>query len=733
MKPEQHNNADYHLEPIASSDSEVLHDATTDAMNDYALDPIDNDQAAAMGLPRAEDSPSAQENESEIESSADGSIWFDGEVLACTCPDCGHLMSVRIWLMVADCWACSSSVELTEQQEEEARRLVERRRRRRATSQNEPSPSSAAATFVETKQPESQLPAASHLEIENPIENSNEKEEDDLDKPVLLGSLVGANRHVLAADVHRGVRRRVHDLYHRGELLMAFYTMMNNLPALIFSAVTIAVILLIMSMIYDTIAGAKNELITLSSSVDYTDIEGDFVDDVLPDVDVEVFEFDDSGDVETSTIEEEIMRVVEQAATPEVVADYIPPVEELGMIEPIPSAIVSETVPLDIEVQDERPPNHMYAGRNPLARARMVKTSGGTNETEAAVARALIFLSRHQREDGSWSLHDHHKTKDCDDTCKKGLGNKRSDMSATAMSLLPFLGAGQTHTQGNYQKEVRAGLEWILTNQGEDGSLLGKGGGNTGMYAHGQAAIVLCEAYALTGDPDLKGPAQQALYYIIHAQHGAGGWRYKPGEAGDTSVVGWQLMALQSGRHAGNLRVPVRTLDLAGKFLDSVERNNPKLYKDGSRYGYMPGQAASETMTAEGLLCRLYLGWPTTHDGIEGGVDYLLDEHMPDPEKANIYYWYYATQLMHHVGGQDWQEWNSKMSATLLKMQSKKGHSAGSWDPKGKFSNEGGRIYMTALATCILEVYYRHMPMNTSEVAPDANGAGGSLIRQPNR
>ena len=65
------------------------------------------------------------------------------------------------------------------------------------------------------------------------------------------------------------------------------------------------------------------------------------------------------------------------------------------------------------------------------------------------------------------------------------------------------------------------------------------------MYAHGQGAIVLCEAYAMTGDEMLREPAQRAIDFIVEAQHPAGGWRYRPGEPGDTSVLGWQVMALR--------------------------------------------------------------------------------------------------------------------------------------------------------------------------------------------
>ena len=78
------------------------------------------------------------------------------------------------------------------------------------------------------------------------------------------------------------------------------------------------------------------------------------------------------------------------------------------------------------------------------------------------------------------------------------------------------------------------------------------------MYSHGLAAITLCEAYAMTHDRKLMGPAQLSLNHIVYAQDPiGGGWRYAPRQPGDTSVVGWQLMALKSG-HMAYLAVPTR-------------------------------------------------------------------------------------------------------------------------------------------------------------------------------
>ena len=51
-------------------------------------------------------------------------FWLRGDTAMCACPDCSAPMSIRLWLMVADCWLCGTSVELSEQQEREIQALL---------------------------------------------------------------------------------------------------------------------------------------------------------------------------------------------------------------------------------------------------------------------------------------------------------------------------------------------------------------------------------------------------------------------------------------------------------------------------------------------------------------------------------------------------------------------------------------------------------------------------------
>jgi hypothetical protein len=342
-------------------------------------------------------------------------------------------------------------------------------------------------------------------------------------------------------------------------------------------------------------------------------------------------------------------------------------------------------------------------GRSGSARQGLLHEGGGNKESEAAVAAGLKWIVQHQAPDGHWSLDGFNQHGRCN--CN-GFG-QNNDIAATAFGLLPLLGAGETHKKkdGVYSKNVEKALNYLTLKQDREGNFGG------GMYAHGLASIAMCEAYAMTSDPRLKASAQRAINFIRWAQSESGGWRYEPRMGGDMSVVGWQLMALKSGQMAGlevdDNRNP--TLSKATKFIKTCAT------ADETGYGYT-GPDTAPTMTAVGLLCRLYLGTGTKNTGIVGGVNRLLKD-APPGSTPSMYYYYYAAQVMHHVGGPVWEAWNPKMRDLLISKQDQgktKGrpHLKGSWSPAGDVhAGAGGRLMITSLSILTLEVYYRHLPL----------------------
>lgn len=435
-----------------------------------------------------------------------------------------------------------------------------------------------------------------------------------------------------------------------------------------------------------------------------------------------------------------------------------------------------------LSIDSRAAPAQAFRQRHPTRRGQEAHKYGGSEESEQAVERGLEFLAKLQWPDGRWRFHlapDSLETWPGEDQARQqpdrllsmtktvlqdnlgtpqlqteikrllsqhasgGLGaealnhlaqlvrqavfvpgRQESDSAATGLALLAFLGAGYTHQEGKYRTQVQRGLEWLLANQKPDGDLWGytQGSKDTWLYSHGIAAIALCEAYGMTKDPGLRRPAEQAIGFIVAAQHPTrGGWRYQPRESSDTSVSGWQLMALKSAQMAG-LQVPQTTLDLVSHWLDLAQAPGG----DGSRYVYNPlddpnplWREPTLAMTAEALLMRMYLGWNRDHALLQRGAE-VLQANLPevgtlDQPSRDAYYWYYATQVMFQMAGSSWESWNNRLRPYLESSQVKEGPLAGSWHPDrpvpDRFAADGGRLYVTTLHLLMLEVYYRHLPL----------------------
>ncbi|HUU23280.1 MAG TPA: hypothetical protein VM389_12170, partial [Phycisphaerae bacterium] len=328
-------------------------------------------------------------------------------------------------------------------------------------------------------------------------------------------------------------------------------------------------------------------------------------------------------------------------------------------------------------------------------RQRLINKMGGSKESEAAVARALTYLARNQESDGRWTYFV--------DGRRPGKRPRHGTEAAlTGLTTLCFLAADHTPAKpGPYREAVTKALDYLVATQKPDGDLRGHGGR---MYGHAIATLALAEAATMTGDPRCRQAAVKGAEFIVKAQDPrGGGWRYNPREPGDTSVVGWQVMALHSVTRLG-VEIPDKTRKGAFRWLDRASGGKHKMLA-----GYQ-GPSPTPVMTAEAVFARILLGQQLSQAEQAEAGDYLL-KHPPDKWQRNFYYWYYASLALMQMQNEAWSTWNAKMREHLIKLQRQGGNEDGSWDIKSTYGPRGGRVYTTALATLTLEVYYRYLPM----------------------
>ena len=390
-------------------------------------------------------------------------------------------------------------------------------------------------------------------------------------------------------------------------------------------------------------------------------------------------------DVQQATAVEQTSVVSD--STPETLSNADRPVQ-------IPSKLDGSALP-DLYQARFGPPLTTVAGTSEVRGAAF----GATLESEAAVQAGIEWLVRSQQESGRWNASEFGAGVDREvDGQQRGATGANADTGVSGLALLALMGDGHTHLSGTHRVSVQHGLEYILSQQGSDGSLAGSASLFARMYCHAMATIAVCEAYAMTGDGRLRDYAERAIGYTIRSQdRQTGGWRYQPADSGDMSQFGWQVLALRSAKQSG-LIVPGNTRDLMRRFLASCNTG-----ARGGLAAYRPGFGATRTMTAESLACRMWLDVHRSPEQIKEAADYIVLQ-LPNRARPDLYYWYYGSLSLRQVGGPAWESWSGALKQVVPSLQL----SDGSWAADTKWGGYGGKVYSTAMAVLCLESFYRY-------------------------
>jgi hypothetical protein len=356
-------------------------------------------------------------------------------------------------------------------------------------------------------------------------------------------------------------------------------------------------------------------------------------------------------------------------------------------------------------------PGAITVAESPFPRSvqqRQVKLehNGGTDASEKAVDLGLAYLARMQQFNGRW-------TYVLEDQAPIPRDPHPHDSACTGLALLALLARDHApNKDGPYRAAVANGLEYLLKIQSDDGDLRGSAelrgpGSNRGnMYDHAIATLALGEAALMSHDPRYTEAALSGARFILAAQDPrSGGWRYSPGEYGDSSVFGWQIMALHAAEQLG-LEIPDDARQRAVRYTQLCGRGDRRILA-----GYQPGQGPTAAMTAELLYSRMLLGQELQKEDLAAAAEFIARQ-APNAANPDLYCWYYGSLCLLQVQGDAWSRWNQRTRDTLIALQrTEEGPLAGSWDTNLRWGTQGGRTFTTSLALLTLEVYYRYLPL----------------------
>lgn len=353
----------------------------------------------------------------------------------------------------------------------------------------------------------------------------------------------------------------------------------------------------------------------------------------------------------------------------------------------------------------------LYSARTSVKRMEIVEKGGGTTESEAAVAAGLNWLARHQADDGHWA--DHGK---CEPGAPCPVQNfmRGAQFAETGLAILAFQSGGyydfngasnqQPHAE-RYADVVRRGLDWLVEHQDDDGRWFGPG--HTGWYQHGIATFAMAEACAVAyanqhePDPRYLYAAKRAIKFIEVHQYQQGGWQYEVDSthAGDTSVSGWQALALKSAVEA-EIPVDPETLTRVKYFFEKCWNENTGETQYMPRYG-----SATPLTTAVGLIVQHFIAKTPDSTIATKAAAFLAPKAQTGIGRTGDFYTLYNGNLaMFLAGGDTWTNWNNAVRDEIIQRQEQNGCVRGSWN------DSYGRTLGTAWAVLALEVYYRYTP-----------------------
>lgn len=262
---------------------------------------------------------------------------------------------------------------------------------------------------------------------------------------------------------------------------------------------------------------------------------------------------------------------------------------------------------------------------------------------------------------------------------------------------LALLSRGVRSGLGRAGQALRKVAKYVLAASQESGFLTVAGATTHGpMYEHGFGTLFLAELHGTDPMLDVRPRLSAAVDLIVRSQNGQGGWRYDPRPTdADLSVTVCQVMALRAARNAG-VGVAKETIDRA---VDYIRRSqNP----DGGFMYQQTGGASRFPLTAAAVVA-LYNAGIYESSEIDAAIKYLQENYASSTLQRDTFYYYahyYSVQAFWHRGGDQWKQWYLRLRRAILQLRTERG-----------WPDMYGSEYGTAMACLILNMPRTVLPI----------------------
>ncbi len=278
-----------------------------------------------------------------------------------------------------------------------------------------------------------------------------------------------------------------------------------------------------------------------------------------------------------------------------------------------------------------------------------------------SIERTLAALAATQGDHGSWT------TK---------LDGDISNLGATSLALLSFLGEFHTPEEGKYKETVAAGVRYLLSKQQTNGSLIHDVSGFSLDHVLGTFALI--ELWGQTDDDEHSEAASKALKFLLRCRNKEGVWGRSGAQSkSDLVVTAWVCLVLQSADDC-DLDLPEDIKTRANSWVDSItdkKTGHIPLVSEAKRLTTVKGVANDfigrhdSSLTSLGLVVKNFCGKTMADDPrVSAAVNEVarafpvIDPALGPPD---LDYLHFGARVINQFGGPYWRAWRGSLNSAV--------------------------------------------------------------------